>query len=65
MVRPGEFDVWLCPHQFRVVYLIPLFVFSLPASPVVHQFDRHKELSEYFFKEKTKDYLAAWQSRHV
>ena len=32
-------------------------------SPVVHQFDRHKELSQYFFKRKKKDYLDAWQSR--
>eukprot|EP00977_Amphora_coffeiformis_P020481 scaffold8300_cov171-Amphora_coffeaeformis.AAC.6 len=32
-------------------------------SPVVHQFDRHKELSQYFFKTKKKDYLEAWRSR--
>jgi len=32
-------------------------------SPVVHQFDRHKELSQYFFKKKKNEYLEAWQSR--
>jgi hypothetical protein len=30
-------------------------------SPVVHQFDRHKQLSEYWYKKKTSEYRAKWQ----
>jgi hypothetical protein len=30
-------------------------------APVVHQFDRHKQLSEYFFKTKTSQLIAAWR----
>lgn len=31
---------------------------------VVHQFDRHKELSEYFFKVKTGELLKKWREEH-
>lgn len=29
-------------------------------SPVVHQFDRHKELNIYFSKRKGKEFLEQW-----
>lgn len=29
-------------------------------SPVVHQYDRHRELSDYFFKQKSSEYLQKW-----
>jgi hypothetical protein len=32
-------------------------------SPVVHQFDRHQNLSEYFYKIKTSQYEAAYRQR--
>jgi hypothetical protein len=32
-------------------------------SPVVHQFDRHKELSQYYFKERTSEYMQRWNDR--
>ena len=31
--------------------------------PVVHQFDRHKELSEYFFKYRTDKLVKEWKQR--
>jgi hypothetical protein len=34
-------------------------------SPVVHQFDRHKELSDYFFKIKGNQFLAEWDERNT
>jgi hypothetical protein len=36
----------------------------LPCSPVVHQFDRHRPLSEYFFKVKGGKYYRDWLARH-
>lgn len=32
-------------------------------SPVVHQFDRHKQLSEYFFKTKGGEFMGEWLKR--
>jgi hypothetical protein len=32
-------------------------------SPVVHQFDRHKQLSEYFFKIKGGEFMDKWHQR--
>ena len=32
-------------------------------TPVVHQFDRHKKLSDYFFKTKTDEMIAEWRQR--
>jgi hypothetical protein len=32
-------------------------------SPVVHQFDRHKELSDYFFKVLGNQYMDEWNAR--
>ena len=32
-------------------------------SPVVHQFDRHKVLSEYWYKTKTNQYRQAWMMK--
>lgn len=32
-------------------------------SPVVHQFDRHKELNKYFLKRKGAEFLAEWNLR--
>jgi len=32
-------------------------------SPVVHQFDRHKELSKYFIKQKGKEFEKEWNER--
>jgi hypothetical protein len=31
-------------------------------SPVVHQFDRHKLLSTYWYKKKTSEYRAKWEA---
>ena len=33
-------------------------------SAVVHQFDRHKELSDYFFKYRTNQLLEEWKKNH-
>jgi len=32
-------------------------------SPVVHQFDRHKDLSKYWYKEKTRQYTSEWKKK--
>lgn len=32
-------------------------------SPVVHQFDRHKVLSEYWYKTKTNQYKQEWMTK--
>ena len=32
-------------------------------SPVVHQYDRHKKLSDYFYKVKGGEYMDKWQKR--
>jgi hypothetical protein len=32
-------------------------------SAVVHQFDRHKELSDYFYKALTSRFLKEWRER--
>ena len=33
-------------------------------SPVVHQFDRFKPLSEFVYKRKTKELQQEWQAKH-
>ncbi|KAL3916457.1 MAG: hypothetical protein SGILL_005171, partial [Bacillariaceae sp.] len=33
---------------------------DLTLSPVVHQFDRHKELSNWYFKHKKREFLTKW-----
>lgn len=32
-------------------------------SPVVHQFDRFKEISKYFFKQRGNAYMKAWEEK--
>lgn len=34
-------------------------------SPVVHQFDRHRQLSDYFFKIKGGEFMDQWQQRRL
>jgi len=34
-------------------------------SPVVHQFDRHKELNKYFYKLKGAKFLAEWNDKKL
>jgi hypothetical protein len=33
-------------------------------SPVVHQFDRFKQLSEYVYKKKTRELQNEWKEHH-
>jgi len=33
-------------------------------SPIVHQFDRHKPLTNYFYKVKGAEYEEEWRKKH-
>jgi hypothetical protein len=48
--------------HFVVDFLIFLYNDTPTRSPVVHQFDRHKHLSDYFYKHKASEYLRKWKA---